>query len=99
MSKRKLPIAIAVLLIAAVIALAIFVRRHAPPEPARLLPEADAYFYVNLTLPRAAGVFSRLPAVQHEAEYEDFVKQTGFQFERDLDEAAFAVHAVPANPA
>ncbi len=99
MSKRKLPIAIAVLLVAAAIALAIFVRRHAPPEPARLLPEADAYFYVNLTLPRAAGVFSKLPAVKHEPEYDDFVKQTGFQVERDLDEAAFAVHGAPVNPA
>jgi len=29
----------------------------------------------------------------HEPEYEEFVRDTGFQLERDLDEAAIAVHA------
>jgi len=37
-----------------------------------------------------------LPAVSHEPEYERFIRETGFQFERDLDEAAFAIH-YPAN--
>jgi hypothetical protein len=33
-----------------------------------------------------------LPSVSHAPEYERFISETGFQFERDLDEAAFAVH-------
>ena len=37
-----------------------------------------------------------MPAVSHEPEYERFIRETGFQFERDLDEAAFAIH-YPAN--
>ena len=37
--------------------------------------------------------------VQREAEYENFVRETGFQFERDLDEAAFAVHITHRPPA
>ena len=31
-------------------------------------------------------------AVPHDPDYERFIQETGFQFERDLDEAAFAVH-------
>jgi hypothetical protein len=30
--------------------------------------------------------------VPHDPEYEQFIQATGFQFERDLDEAAFAIH-------
>jgi len=33
-----------------------------------------------------------LPAVSHDPEYERFIRETGFQFERDLEEAAFAIH-------
>jgi len=33
-----------------------------------------------------------LPPVLREPDYQNFVEETGFQFERDLDEAAFAVH-------
>jgi hypothetical protein len=30
--------------------------------------------------------------VHHEADYQQFIQNTGFEFERDLDQAAFAVH-------
>ncbi len=98
--KRELWIALVVILIAAAITAAVLVRRRAAPEPARLLPECDAVLYVNLRLLRLGRVFEHAPPVSHDPEYEQFVEATGFQFERDLDQAAFAVHASgsPLNP-
>ncbi len=70
--------------------------RHAaqacPPEPARLLPGADGYFYANLKWIRRANIAGQLPDVSHDPEYQQFIHATGFQFERDLDQAAFAIH-------
>ena len=92
--KRRLSLLIflAVLLVAAALVAAVQLRRRAPPEPARLLPGADGFLYVNLKWLRALKAIGELPAVPHDAEYEQFIQETGFQFERDLDEAAFAVH-------
>jgi hypothetical protein len=90
--KRTLPFIIAVLLVAAALTAVVQLRRRAPPEPARLLPSADAFFYLNLKWVRAVNAVNQLPEVAHEGEYERFIQETGFQFERDLDEAAFAVH-------
>jgi hypothetical protein len=85
-------------MVAAAVTLAVQLRKDAPPEPARLLPGADAFFYLNLKSARRANSGKDLPAVSHDPEYERFIRETGFQFERDLDEAAFAVH-YPANAA
>jgi hypothetical protein len=90
--RRSVPILIVVLLIAAAIALIVTLRKNAPPEAARLLPGADGFFYVNLQWIRTFKATAQLPPVSREPEYEKFVEQTGFQFERDLDQAAFAVH-------
>ncbi len=84
-------LAAVIVLIAAVI-LAIFLRKRAAPETARLLPDADAFVYVNLKPLRTAGLIGQHPPEITDPEYKQFVEQTGFQFERDLDEAAFAVH-------
>lgn len=86
------PIVLAVVVIAAAVTLAVQLRKHAPPEPARLLPGGDAFFYLNLGAARRANSGKDLPAVSHDPEYERFIRETGFQFERDLDEAAFAIH-------
>lgn len=90
--RRTLPIALAVVVVAAAVTLAVQLRKDAPPEPARLLPGADAFFYLDLSRARRANSGKELPAVSHDPEYEQFIRDTGFQFERDLDEAAFAVH-------
>ncbi len=90
--RRTFPIILAVLIIAAAITLAVQLRKHAPPEPARLLPGADGFFYLDLKAARRANSGHELPPVSHDPDYERFIQQTGFQFERDLDEAAFAVH-------
>jgi hypothetical protein len=90
--RRKLPILAGVLAIAAAVALIVFLRKQAPPEPARLLPGADGFFYINLKWIRAFNATNQLPQISHDPEYQRFIDQTGFQFERDLDQAAFAVH-------
>jgi hypothetical protein len=90
--RRSLPIIFAVLLVAAAVALVVVLRKHAPPEAARLLPGADGFVYINLQWMRRANLLGELPPVAHDPEYEQFIQATGFQFERDLDEAAFAIH-------
>src|SRR5437868_15498461 len=45
--RRTLPIALAVVVVAAAVTLAVQLRKHAPPEPARLLPGADAFVYAD----------------------------------------------------
>ena len=93
MRRRKLIIPLAVLAVVVAIAAAVVLRKIAPPEPVRLLPEAEAYIYLNLKPLRRAGLLEKMPPVQLDPEYDEFVKQTGFEFERDLEEAAVAVHA------
>jgi hypothetical protein len=93
--RRSLPILLVVVLVAAVLTLIVQLRKHAPPEAARLLPGADGFLYVDLQWMRRANVTGDLPKVPHDAEYEEFIQATGFQFERDLDEAAFAIHYPP----
>ena len=90
--RRTFPIAIGVVVVAAAVILAVQLRKHAPPESARLLPGADAFVYLNLGWARKANGGNNLPAVSHDPEYERFIQQTGIEFERDLDAAAFAIH-------
>ena len=90
--RRTFPIALVVVIVAAAVTLAVQLRKHAPPEPARLLPGADAFFYLDLSWARKANSGKELPVVRHDPEYERFIRETGFLFERDLDEAAFAIH-------
>lgn len=78
------------------VGIALFLRGKSAPEPARLLPEGEAVIYVNLKPLRLATSFGDKP-VTHEPEYENFISETGFQFERDLDELAMAVHAAEPN--
>lgn len=93
--RRRLPLIVGLLAVIAAIIIVVELRKHAPPEPARLLPNADAFFYINLSWIRRVNVVNQLPQVSHDPEYERFIQQTGFQFERDLDRAAFAVHYPP----
>jgi len=90
--RRTLPIVLAVVVVAAAVTVAVQLRKIAPPEPARLLPGADAFVYANLGWARSANGGKLLFPVAHDPEYERFIQETGFDFERDLDAAAFAVH-------
>src|SRR5499427_1388168 len=95
--RRTLPIVLAVLIVAGAVVLAVQLRKHAPPEPARLLPGADGFLYLNLQWMRRADVGGKLPSAPHDPDYQQFIQATGFDFERDLAQAAFAIHyASPA---
>ena len=89
-------ILLAVLCVVATVAVVVQLRKAAPPEAARLLPGADAFVYVNLQWARRATLLTGLPQVNRTAEYQRFIDETGIDFERDLEQAAFAVH-YPAN--
>lgn len=100
MRRRTRLTILSVAVIAAVLAVIVVLRKQAPPEPARLLPGAEAFAYVDLKWVRRLDRLGHVPPVAHDPEYDEFIKETGFQFERDLDEAAFAVHyaGTPAAP-
>ena len=87
--RRTLPIVLAVVVVAATLTLAVQLRKHAPPEPARLLPGADAFVYANFGWARKANGGKLLLPVAHEPEYERFIQETGFDFERDLDAGSY----------
>jgi len=93
--RRSLPILIGVLLAAGAVALVVVLRKHAPPEPARLLPSADGFVYVDLKWMRRVNLLGNLPQVPHEPQYEQFIQATGIEAERDLEEAALAIHYSP----
>ncbi len=90
---RKRTLYSLLLMLALIVALiaAVWLRKHAPPEVARLLPESDAIVYLNLEPLRAATHFERTP-VTRSPDYQHFVDTTGIVPERDLDAAAFALH-------
>ena len=96
MPRRTQATIIIVLLVFLLVALAAYLRRKAPPEVARLLPESDCILYFNLRPLRAYTHFDR-NQVEHDPQYQAFINATGFEFERDLDEVAFALHRQP-NP-
>src|SRR5258707_15257923 len=77
------------LMVALVVVLVL--RKTAPPEAARLLPESDAIVYANLKPLRLATHFDRTQ-VTRSPDYQHFVDATGIVPERDLDSAAFALH-------
>lgn len=93
-----LSLAVVLAVVAALIA-TVYLRKNAPPEVARLLPEADAIVYFNMTPLRALTAFDRHP-VAHDPDYQAFIDATGIEFERDLDQVAMAVHrlADPTGP-
>jgi hypothetical protein len=100
MSRRRTKLSIAiVLVILLLLAGAVYLRKEAPPEAARLLPESDGIIYLNLRPLRSATHFDQHP-VEHSPEYQQFIDATGIEFERDLDEAAFALHRMgdPSGP-
>jgi hypothetical protein len=90
-TRRTLWIVAAVLLL---LAAAIFLRSKAPPEAARLLPESDGIVYIHLRPVRALLRKDLQPTVRA-PEYQQFVDATGIDWERDLDEAAIALHRMP----
>lgn len=97
MMRRRTRITISIVVVVLLLlAGAIYLRKISPPEVARLLPESDGIVYVNLRPLRTATHFDQHP-VQHDADYQHFIDETGIDPERDLDQAAFALERMP-NP-
>jgi len=94
MTRRTRRTLFVVAAILAVLALAVFLRSKAPPEAARLLPEADGVLYVNLR-PVHSFIKKDLKASPRDPDYQAFVDATGIDWEKDLDEAAIALHRMP----
>lgn len=95
MKRRKRRTLMAVAAVLVLLGVAIFLRSKAPPEAARLLPEADGIVYVNLQPIRAflnRKAHSDLKAPTHAPEYQQFIDATGVDWERDLDQVAVALH-------
>lgn len=90
-TRTTLLVAAIVIVLVAVLA---WLRQKAPPEVARLLPESDGIVYINFEPLRAAMHFEQHP-VRHDAGYQNFLDATGFVFERDLHQAAIALHRMP----
>src|SRR5207248_11593288 len=67
------------------------------PLVARLLPEADAIVYLDLRPMRLAATFAQTPKIERDAEYDNFVRSTEFEFERDLQQAAITIHLRATN--
>jgi hypothetical protein len=78
-----------VLMVALVVVLVL--RKAAPPEAARLLPESDAIVYANVKPLRVATHFDRTQ-ITRSPDYQHFIDATGIVPERDLDSVAFALH-------
>ena len=95
MNRRTRRTLLAVAAVLLMLAVAIFLRSKAPPEAARLLPEADGILYVNL---QPIRTFLRLKnhgdlkPPTHDPEYQQFIDATGIDWEQDLDQAAVALH-------
>jgi hypothetical protein len=77
------------LMVALVVVLVL--RKAAPPEAARLLPESDAIVYANVKPLRVATRFDRTQ-ITRSPDYQHFIDATGIVPERDLDSVAFALH-------
>jgi hypothetical protein len=75
----------------AALVVVLVLRKAAPPEAARLLPESDAIVYANLKPLRLATHFDRTQ-VTRSPDYQHFIDATGIVPERDLDSVAFALH-------
>jgi hypothetical protein len=90
--RRTLPIALAVVVIAAAVTVTVELRKNAPPEAARLLPGADAFLYADFGWVRKTSSGKSVFPVTLDPEYKRFIEETGFDYERDLDSMAFAAH-------
>jgi len=92
--RTRYSLIVALALFGALIVAAVL-RKTAPPETARLLPESDAIVYADLKPLRAASHFDRewdRNPLPRSPDYQHFIDATGILPERDLDAAAFALH-------
>jgi hypothetical protein len=91
MHRRTRRTLLTVAAVLALLAVAVFLRSKAPPEAARLLPESDGIIYIDLK-PIRVFFHKDLKPPKPVPEYQQFIDATGIDWERDLDQAAIALH-------
>ncbi|HEY1744993.1 MAG TPA: hypothetical protein VGG18_17615 [Granulicella sp.] len=96
MRKRTLIPLLIVLAVLVALGIAFYLRTKSPPEAALLLPESDAIVYIHLKTVRTVTHFDTTP-VQRSGDFQRFIDATGIVPDRDIDDAAFALHRM-ANP-
>src|ERR1051326_2759882 len=91
MARRKALISAVILLAAAIASGAAYWYLIVPPRAVLLLPDGDLLLYVNI---QPLHLFQAHPTsrLRLDPEYGHFIENTGFQFERDLDEIAVSQH-------
>ncbi len=91
--RRNLVVVAGVLLAAGAIAFVAYWHWHAAPEAVRLLPESDTILYVDVRPIRLATGWGKNTSGPEDPDYKEFVQETGFRVERDLDQVAMGVVA------
>jgi len=93
---RKLIIFCVILFVIVAVGSVVYYRIARPARAVLLLPEGNFLLYVNFS-PAHFFDLGPMPAAESEPEYQDFVQNTGFHFEHDLDTIAFSVRNPEGN--
>ncbi len=91
--RRNLVVAIAVVLALGAIGVIVYWHWRGAPQAVRLLPESDTVIYLDLRPIRVATNMGSQATTPEDPEYQQFIADTGFNFERDLDQLAIGVVA------
>jgi hypothetical protein len=92
---RKLLISALLLAVIGASAAYLYYYRHqSPPEAVQMLPEGELILYADFRPVHFLNLNQSQP-VQVEGDYQQFVEQTGIQFERDVDEVAMSRRDTP----
>ncbi|MBV9670240.1 MAG: hypothetical protein JOZ43_04720 [Acidobacteriales bacterium] len=84
-------VAIGVVLVGAAASVWWFLRGTLPPSITSLLPTSTQIAYANIGVVRTLTHFDQHWDVEHSPGYDDFVRATGIEAPRDLDEIALSV--------
>lgn len=88
MRNRKLLILVLMLAVVATAGVVVYQRVARPAKAVLLLPDGNFLLYVNFS-PAHFFDLGRMP-MQSDPQYQDFLQQTGFHFEHDLDAIAIS---------
>jgi hypothetical protein len=91
---RKLLISALLLAVIGAAAGYLYHRHQTPPEAVQMLPEGELILYANFR-PIHFLDLNRAQPVRAEGDYQEFMEQTGIQFERDVDEIAMSRRDTP----
>lgn len=91
---RKLLISALLLAVIGAAAGYLYYRHQSPPAAVQMLPEGELILYADFRPIHFLNLNQSQP-VRLEGDYQQFVEQTGIQFERDVDEVALSLRNTP----